>query len=233
MRILLLGPEVRNASLLRFLTGHGHEVFITEDPIDLEFVQREGFAFVISNGYGPILKPPLTTEFTGKIINVHPSFLPFGRGIGGNFWSFFLGSPKGVSVHLINSEIDTGDVLFQRLIEFGPKETLRTTNDILIKAAEDLFMEKWLEISDGNTAPISQKEMVGEGTYHSRRQTERLLDYLPDVWDTPVRAIEEMGADMSISAALWATMDANINPSPNASGTETAKAHHRSEPKDP
>jgi folate-dependent phosphoribosylglycinamide formyltransferase PurN len=210
MKILVLGPRSRNERIVSFLEEMGNSTSIAEEPIDLAFAKQNKIEFFISNGYAPILKPPLTTEYAGRIINIHPSYLPYGRGIGGNFWSFFLGSPKGVSVHLINSDIDTGDVLVQRLVEFGPGENLRTSNETLIKAAEDLFIEAWPEISAGVSAPSPQEEMAA-GSYHNRRQTEKMLDYLPELWETPVSQVEELGADLSVSAALWSAVDEDIN----------------------
>lgn len=220
MKILILGPQSRNERIISFLEEMGNSTSITEEPIDLAFAEKNEIEFLVSNGYAPILKPPLITEYAGRIINIHPSYLPYGRGIGGNFWSFFLGSPKGVSVHLINSDIDTGDVLVQRLAEFGPGENLRTSNATLIKAAEDLFIEAWPEISAGDATPLPQDEMTA-GNYHNRRQTEQMLDYLPELWETPTSHVEELGADMSVSAALWSAVDRDIFP--------MKSAHQRSE----
>ena len=35
-----------------------------------------------------------------------------------NFWSFYDNTPSGVTIHLIDAGIDTGDVLYQKKLIF-------------------------------------------------------------------------------------------------------------------
>jgi len=63
-----------------------------------------------------------------RAINLHPSLLPWNRGAHSNFWSFLEDTPKGVTIHIIDEGIDTGDILLQKKIKFDQsKETLRSS----------------------------------------------------------------------------------------------------------
>ena len=47
-------------------------------------------------------------------VNLHPSLLPYGRGKHAYFYSIVDDEPFGVTIHLIDSGIDTGPILFQK-----------------------------------------------------------------------------------------------------------------------
>ena len=62
--------------------------------------------------------PPMGT------INVHGSLLPQYRGAAPINWAIINGEMKtGVTTFKLKYEIDTGDILFQKIIEIGHTET--------------------------------------------------------------------------------------------------------------
>ena len=52
-----------------------------------------------------------------ETINIHPSYLPFYKGKDSNFWSILNNGPFGVSIHRVNSKIDSGNILFRKKIK--------------------------------------------------------------------------------------------------------------------
>jgi len=54
-----------------------------------------------------------------KIINSHPAYLPFCRGLDALKWAIYKGEPIGVTTHVINSEIDSGYLIEQEFINIG------------------------------------------------------------------------------------------------------------------
>src|SRR5579875_1484246 len=51
-------------------------------------------------------------------LNVHPSLLPANRGPEPLFWTFRLGQARtGVTIHLMNERLDSGDILAQEAID--------------------------------------------------------------------------------------------------------------------
>jgi methionyl-tRNA formyltransferase len=210
MHIILLGPEGRNNRIQAYLKDRGHRTRITEAPLTLNELEGDDVDLLISNGYAPIIKAPVTTAFAGRIINIHPSYLPYGKGIAGNMWSFLEGTPKGVSIHLIDDTIDTGEILIREEVALTDDETLRSSLDKLMDRLEILFMEIWPKIESGDLSPLSQNTIAESGSYHNRRKSEKVLDLLPDLWDTPTRTVEELGADLGLSNNLWTVCDETI-----------------------
>ena len=74
-----------------------------------------------------------------NIINLHPSLLPWNKGYHSNFWSIYENTPKGVSIHLIDDGIDTGDIVAQSELTYFDEDTLRTTYKKLRASMVNLF----------------------------------------------------------------------------------------------
>ena len=123
-----------------------------------------------------------------KIINLHISYLPYNRGAYPNFWSFYDGTPKGVTIHHLDEGVDTGDILFQKEITFSKDEDdLAKTYNRLLKEVQELFIEKWEDILEGNF--ISQPQSKETGSSHT------LDDFtfdLPNGWKTKTDNIVRM-----------------------------------------
>ena len=211
MNILILGPESRNKNIIEFLESRNHNIDLTVESITLALLKEKGIDFLLSFGYAPILKPPITTEYRHRIVNIHPAYLPEGRGIHPNFWSFFEGKPKGVSIHFIlDAGIDTGDIIARKEVSFSDNETLRTTYAQLDREVEKLFFQVWDDIENGRCEPIPQEELTDKYYYHNRTESERFLDLFPRRWDTPVTEVEDMGADVFLSTQFWKNYEREI-----------------------
>ena len=61
----------------------------------------------------------LDVEFAGgkPIVNAHPGIIPTTRGLDSFKWAIYGGDPIGVTVHLIDNEVDKGEIL---AIEYTP-----------------------------------------------------------------------------------------------------------------
>ena len=57
------------------------------------------------------------------LLNVHPGFLPEGRGMYPVFWAVFNQTKAGVTTHQITKKLDFGPILFRDEVEFGEFET--------------------------------------------------------------------------------------------------------------
>lgn len=106
-------------------------------------------------------------------INLHPSLLPFYRGLTPQHRPIMAGeSITGITVHRVNATADTGDIIIQREIELGPddyvtdlqKKWLAVYPEIVPEAIEHLVSGKPL---------VSQKGL--EGTYFGRITPEEMI----------------------------------------------------------
>ena len=77
----------------------------------------------ISILFGYILFDKFINIFPKGIINLHPSYLPYNRGVYPNVWSIIEKTQAGISLHYINAGIDTGDIISQSKVKVEPVHT--------------------------------------------------------------------------------------------------------------
>ena len=159
-RILFLGYDQTQTTVIDALIANKCAVDHTSDKIDAV----KGYDCVISFGYRHILKQSTIDGFCCPVFNLHISYLPYNRGAHPNFWSFYDNTPSGVTIHLMDSGIDTGAIVKQKYVNFKESEdTFVKTQSVLIKSIQDLFLEFLPSLlSDTWTA----KKQRGEGTIH-------------------------------------------------------------------
>lgn len=114
--------------------------------------------------FGYILKPDFLDIFPQGVINLHPSYLPYNRGTHPNIWSIVDETPAGVSLHYIDSGIDTGQIISRRLVNVDPTDTGKTLYQKLERASVNLFCDMWPEIVAGRFT--SKEQILEEGTFH-------------------------------------------------------------------
>ncbi len=91
--------------------------------------------------------------------------MPFNRGSDPNFWAFYDNTPSGVTIHLINAGIDTGDIICQKRVIFDQGEsTFTQTYSRLKSEVEEMFQEWWDAIASRMFVPIPQ--ILESGTFH-------------------------------------------------------------------
>jgi methionyl-tRNA formyltransferase len=108
----------------------------------------EGIMVGVSALFGHVLPKELISRVSGGILNLHPSFLPTGRGADPIPWNILENKVQGVTIHLIDEGLDTGNVIFQREI---PTSLGMSAGDVYTVAMNELFngfsqiFEKWLK----------------------------------------------------------------------------------------
>ncbi len=158
-KILFLGYNLTQ-TLFDALIANKCAVDHTEDKIDA----IKGYDCVISYGYKYILKKSAIEGFECPVFNLHISYLPYNRGAHPNFWSFYDNTPSGVTIHLIDSGIDTGPIVMQKYVNFKKSDdTFAKTYAVLIKNMEDLFLEFLPSLLNDTWTTKKQR---GKGTLH-------------------------------------------------------------------
>ncbi len=113
------------------------------EPPTLEQIARfidVGADVFIAAGY--LYKIPPIDDTKAYAINVHPSYLPKGRGVMPTPYILTgQGDAAGVSVHKITSTFDAGDILMQKRLPLSPLETVETYSARAAMAAPDMVVE--------------------------------------------------------------------------------------------
>ena len=111
---------------------------------------------VVLAGYMKKLSSTVIDSFSGKIINIHPSLLPKygGKGMyGSKVHKEVLKNKEyvsGVTVHLVNSDYDKGEILSQQTIPITENETpeslaekaRRVEHHLIIKTIKEIIEKK-------------------------------------------------------------------------------------------
>ena len=160
--VLFLGYDSTKTKIIDHIKKQGVKV-IHQDKKEIEETKFQESDLVISFGYRHLLSESIVEKYS-PMINLHISYLPYNRGSLANFWSFYDQTPSGVSIHLIDKGIDTGDILYQKKLEFDVKKmSFRQTHNILLEEIENLFIQNLSQILSLN---YPQKKQAHKGTYH-------------------------------------------------------------------
>ena len=138
-KILFLGYTPRKTTLINFLRKKNFVKVYGQKILSPEFAKK--YDLIICFGYRNIIKKKVLDNVLRPPINLHISYLPYNRGAHPNFWSFIEKTPKGVSIHEINEDIDKGRLIFRKKINFKITEmlTFKNTFSKLIDEVEKLF----------------------------------------------------------------------------------------------
>lgn len=119
-----------------------------------------------------ILQPAFLNLFPKGVINLHPSYLPFNRGQYSNVWSIVDGTPAGVSLHFVDSGIDTGAIIARKQVPVEMVDTGKSLYKKLEDAGVALFKEIWPDLRCGRVHLTPNKK--AEGSYHATRDVDAI-----------------------------------------------------------
>ncbi len=89
----------------------------------VEMLREHAIDAVVLAGYMRIAGPELVAAFRGRMLNVHPALLPAFPGTSAVADTLAWGvKVTGVTVHLVDEEVDRGPVVFQEAIEVLPDD---------------------------------------------------------------------------------------------------------------
>ena len=113
-------------------------------------LQQSGVELIILAGYMRILSEDFTRQFSGRMINLHPSLLPLYKGLDTYNRVLQSGdSETGASIHFVTSGLDSGPVVTQVKLPVLPgddadslKARLGPLEHKLLIATVDLFCKR-------------------------------------------------------------------------------------------
>ena len=187
--ILLLGPDWRNHAIEKVLKKKNN-LLKTNKKINTKLIINNKVDILITSGYPFLIKEEIIKK-VNIAINLHISFLPYGRGIMPNLWSFVENFPAGITIHQLDKNFDTGKILIQKKIYFKDKsnQTLKTNHDYLLAKLEDLFLKNYRKIFNNKIKSFEQNKYIIINRYHTKKESDKIMKKLPKKWNTPVKEI--------------------------------------------
>lgn len=98
--------------------------------------------WIILAGFMKILSPEFVKKFHDRIINIHPSLLPSFPGAHGilDAWKA-KADHTGVTVHIVDEEVDHGHILAQEKIDILPNELLENLEERIHRVEHKIYKE--------------------------------------------------------------------------------------------
>lgn len=165
MKILCLYNNECALELFEDIKKTGHTVVPWNKRLDTGWCKSEGFDLAVSYTYRYILTAGQLAALGNNVVNIHNSYLPWNRGADPNIWSIIDQTPRGVTLHYMNADLDRGDIIAQTLIsDIDLNTTLEDSYYNLDKAAKKLFMDSLMYYDSWQ---YMRKKALGKGSYHS------------------------------------------------------------------
>ena len=117
-----------------------------------DLLSRHGIRHLVLAGFMRILSAPFVGRHRGEIINLHPALLPSFPGAQGirDAWEHGV-AVTGVTVHLVDEEVDHGPILAQEAVPVLPQDTLEALEDRIHETEHRIYprtIARWLR--EGN-----------------------------------------------------------------------------------
>lgn len=121
------------------------KAFPSREAFDAELVailKKEKVGLVVLAGFMRILSPVFIQAFRNRIINIHPALLPSFKGSHAIKDALAFGvKVTGVTVHVVDEEVDHGAIIAQAAVEIRPKDTIDSLATRIHKAEHILYPE--------------------------------------------------------------------------------------------
>lgn len=126
------------------------------DQAIAEAMSAAGADLIVLSGYMRKLGPKTLARFRGRVLNIHPALLPRhgGQGLYGRRVHEAVRASAdavtGASIHIVESEYDTGPVIARREVPVGPEDSVQDIEARVRAIEPGLFVETLKRIADGD-----------------------------------------------------------------------------------
>lgn len=164
-------------------------VHLTErvDNETIDLVKRAEPDVIVVNSWYTWMPPELYELPPYGTLNLHDSLLPKGAGFSPVLWSLISGESQiGLTIHRMDEDLDTGDILVQHSLPIGPNDTGTELVERGIDLIPGALKEALTALESGN--PQWRPQDKAKRTYfHKRSERDSLLD-----WSWPAEDLERL-----------------------------------------
>lgn len=137
--------------------------------------------------------------------NLHASLLPQYRGAAPLNWVIINGETKsGVTTFLLDHEIDTGRILFQRETEISDNDTVGDLHDRLMNTGAELVLETIDALATSNIEAVPQSELIREK--HLKPAPKIFKEDCKIDWTKKINEVRNLIRGLSPHPAAWANL---------------------------
>lgn len=174
--VAVLGLNRFGEQVYNYLTSHqGTDVIgIFTEESQYSVIETIEPDYLVSAGFDDIIPERILEAPSEGAINLHPSYLPYNRGVNPDVWGILRHEPAGVSIHYMTPEMDAGPIIAQEKVEIRPNDTARTLRERLDTELVSLFEREWKNIHSGAVELTEQD--LSNGTRNVSSDFERVCE---------------------------------------------------------
>ncbi|MAQ88923.1 MAG: formyl transferase [Rhodopirellula sp.] len=165
--------STRDSVLIELAEHHNIEVFCVENINSENFeetLKRSKCDLFVSMSFDQIFRPHIFTIPPLGTINCHAGKLPYYRGRNILNWALINDEKEfGITVHYVDSGIDTGDIILQKVFPISEDDDYGTLLTKAYMHCPMILHEAINQIIDGKSLKISQDSIDIHGTIFPRR----------------------------------------------------------------
>ena len=120
---------------------------IKDEKKILSYLKNKKINLICLAGFMKILSVNFIKKFNGKILNIHPSFLPKYKGL--NTHKRVIDNNEkfsGCTVHFVNSKLDSGKIILQKKVNVYKKDTPKTLAKRIIKQEHIIYPKALMKL---------------------------------------------------------------------------------------
>ncbi len=126
-----------------------------------ETLRSEAVSWVVLAGFMRVLSAPFVSAFANSIVNIHPSLLPAFPGMRSIREAYDHGvRVTGVTVHLVDRQVDHGPILAQEPVRVHDGDTLGTLEERIHATEHDLYWRTLRDLFAGAFKLDGRRRMV-------------------------------------------------------------------------
>lgn len=167
---------------------HGVPVLLRNRPGDDELLRALRDAapdLIVANNWRTWLPPEIFELPPHGTLNVHDSLLPSYAGFSPLIWALINGEEEvGVTAHRMDAELDMGDVLIQRSVPVGPRDTATDLFHRTVDVIEPIVKES-LDLIASGEAVWTPQDRGKSSFFHKRSLADCRID-----WTWPARDLD-------------------------------------------
>lgn len=125
-----------------------------------DWLEGRGVGVVVTAGFMQLLQPLFVERFRNRIVNVHPALLPAFPGRTPVEDALAHGvKVTGVTVHLVDEELDSGPILLQECVAVQPGDTAETLH-ARIRAVEHRLLPEAVRLLLAGRVQVSGRQVM-------------------------------------------------------------------------
>jgi phosphoribosylglycinamide formyltransferase-1 len=130
----------------------------TYDRALADLLRARGVELVCLAGFMRLVGRPLLGAFPDRILNIHPSLLPSFPGLDAQRQALEHGvRVTGVTVHLVNAELDAGPIVLQAAVPVLDDDTVETLAARVLVEEHRLYPEAIRLLLDGGWSIVGRR----------------------------------------------------------------------------